>query len=162
MPTTSNQKSTPVDDNNTCKSDPNTDQSICVIIQAYNSEKIISKIIKQVLAQNYQPNEMILINDGSFDSTICIINNFRNRNPNFIKTIHQENGGLCSARNAGLYIATGRYVTFVDSDDWIIPDAYAETTRVNSGYLSDIIWGTNISIGLQLYVYILDRLQLPA
>lgn len=91
---------------------------ISVIIPIYKVEKYLKKCIESVQKQTYKNIEIILIDDGSPDECprIC---DFYASNDSRIKVIHKINGGLSDARNAGIQIATGEYIGFVDSDDWI-------------------------------------------
>ena len=91
---------------------------ITVIIPVYNVEKYISKCIDSVLGQTYDNLEVILIDDGSTDNSGIICDGYAQKNDNVI-VIHKQNGGLSSARNAGMKILHGKYVMFLDSDDWI-------------------------------------------
>lgn len=96
---------------------------ISIIIPIYNVEKYLVKCIDSVIAQTINSIEIILVDDGSFDKSKEICDIYRERDSR-IKVIHKINGGLVSARKAGLRIATGKYVGFVDGDDWIEPDMY--------------------------------------
>lgn len=89
---------------------------VSVIIPVYNSEKYISRCVKSILSQKYECLEIILINDGSKDKSAEICNDFANADSR-IKVIHQQNSGVSAARNAGLDIAQGRYIVFIDADD---------------------------------------------
>lgn len=91
---------------------------ISIIIPIYNSESYLYRCLDSVLSQSYKNIEIILINDGSVDRSGEICNDYANRDKR-IKVIHQQNKGVSVARNVGLDIATGDYVTFVDSDDWL-------------------------------------------
>jgi len=91
---------------------------ISVIIPVYNVEKYIEKCINSVLAQTFTNFECILINDGSLDNSGKICDEYAIKDER-IKIVHQKNGGVSSARNAGLDVALGEWVTFVDSDDWV-------------------------------------------
>lgn len=91
-----------------------------VIIAAYNVESYLDEALESLLNQNLNFTryiEIIIVNDGSQDSTLLIANEWSVRYPNNIKVIDQENSGVSSARNAGLKIANGRYVNFMDGDD---------------------------------------------
>lgn len=88
-----------------------------IIIPVYNVEKYIDQCISSVLSQTYKEYELILVDDGSKDLSSVICDNYA-QNDKRIKIIHKENGGLSSARNAGLDIASGEYVLFLDSDDY--------------------------------------------
>lgn len=91
---------------------------ISIIIPAYNVDKYIEKCIDSVLRQTYKNFEVIVVDDGSTDNTAFIVDNFENMDKR-IKVIHKENCGLSAARNTGLKVATGKYIMFLDSDDWI-------------------------------------------
>lgn len=94
---------------------------ISVIVPIYNVESYLDKCIESIVNQTYQNIEIILIDDGSTD--ICPEKcDFWAIKEQRIKVIHKENGGLSDARNAGIAIAQGEYVAFVDSDDWIETD----------------------------------------
>ena len=94
---------------------------VSVIVPVYNVEKYISKTVKSLINQDYNNIEIILVDDGSPDKSGEIIDNLALKD-NRIVVIHKENGGVSSARNAGLKAATGEYVTFVDGDDWVDKD----------------------------------------
>lgn len=97
-------------------------KKISVIIPIYNVEKYIEQCLISVLKQTYENLEIILVNDGTKDSSMKVIEKYLS-DPR-IKVINKENGGLSSARNAGLEIATGEYISFVDSDDLIEKNLY--------------------------------------
>jgi len=94
------------------------DNLLSVIVPVYNVEKYLRKCLDSILNQTYTNFELILVNDGSKDNSGNICDEYALID-NRIKVIHKENGGLPSARNAGLEIISGDFVTFVDSDDWI-------------------------------------------
>lgn len=96
-------------------------KKISVIVPIYNVEKYLERCVNSIINQTYQNLEIILVNDGSPDNCGTLCDKIA-ESDNRIKVIHKENGGLSSARNAGLDIATGEYVAFIDSDDWIEPD----------------------------------------
>lgn len=91
---------------------------ISVIVPVYNVEKYLKKCIDSVLSQSYGHFELLLIDDGSTDSSGKICDEYGHRDPR-IKVVHQNNQGLSSARNAGIDLASGEYITFIDSDDYI-------------------------------------------
>ena len=93
-------------------------KKVSVIIPVYNVEKFIFKTVESVINQDYKDIEIILIDDGSPDNSAQIIDKLAKMD-NRIVCIHKENGGVSSARNAGLNFATGEYVTFIDGDDWV-------------------------------------------
>lgn len=96
---------------------------LSVIIPVYKVEHTLERCVKSVLEQDVDNIEIILVDDGSPDNCPAICENLAESN-NRIKVIHKKNGGLSDARNAGLDIATGEYVTFVDSDDYLMADTY--------------------------------------
>lgn len=97
---------------------------ISVIIPVYNSEKYLHKCIDSVLAQTYENFELLLINDGSKDSSGTICDEYAEKDKR-VRVFHQDNAGVSAARNKGLDNARGKWVAFVDSDDWV-EDEYFE------------------------------------
>ena len=94
---------------------------LSVVIPIYNAEKYLERCIKSICDQTYSNIEIILIDDGSKDNSHVICDKFAAEDKR-IKVIYKENGGVSSARNRGLDVAQGEYITFIDSDDWINPD----------------------------------------
>ncbi len=93
---------------------------VSIITPVYNGESVIVFAIESVLGQTCSDWEWIIVNDGSNDGTAEILNSLRDSR---IKVIHQKNKGVSSARNSGLDVAQGKYVTFLDADDYLPPDA---------------------------------------
>lgn len=91
---------------------------ISVIVPVYNTEKYIRKCIESILRQTFTDFELILVDDGSTDNSGAICDEYAEKD-NRVRAFHQENRGVCSARNKGLDNAKGTYVAFVDSDDYI-------------------------------------------
>ena len=91
---------------------------ISVIVPIYKVEVYINKCIDSIINQSYKNIEVILVDDGSPDKCGEIANIYSKKDSR-VKVIHKENGGLSDARNCGMKYATGEYVLFVDSDDWI-------------------------------------------
>lgn len=91
---------------------------LSVIIPVYNVENYLTRCVESVLGQAYSDLEIILVDDGSPDGCPALCDTFAEADSR-IKVIHKENGGLSSARNAGLEICKGEYVFFIDSDDWL-------------------------------------------
>lgn len=104
------------------------DRTISVIIPVYKVEKYLDECVASVLAQTYRNLEIILVDDGSPDRCPFLCDEWASKD-NRIKVIHKENGGLSDARNAGIEIAQGEYIAFVDSDDWIVPEMYEHMMR---------------------------------
>lgn len=99
----------------------NNTELISVIIPVYNVEKYLNQCIESIINQTYKNLEIILIDDGSTDNSGEICENYSKKDPR-IKVIHQKNSGVSSARNKGIDIATGKYINFIDSDDYIEED----------------------------------------
>lgn len=96
---------------------------LSIIIPVYNVEKTLGRCIESVIRQSFQNFEMILVDDGSKDNSATMVDEIA-RTDNRISVIHQCNQGLSVARNAGIKVAKGRYITFIDSDDFIAQDTY--------------------------------------
>jgi len=111
---------------------------ISVIVPVYNSEKYIARCIDSILAQSYKDIELILVNDGSSDASPEICDSYAARDFR-VHVIHKENGGVSSARNAGLEIAAGDYIAFVDSDDYIDSEMYQSMIDTARKYDCDVI-----------------------
>lgn len=94
---------------------------VSVVIPVYNAQSTIVSTIKSVVNQTYKNIEIIVVNDGSKDNSCDIINDFIAKNKDFnIKLINKPNGGVSSARNAGIDMSTGQFIAFLDSDDrWV-------------------------------------------
>ena len=94
---------------------------ISIIVPAYKVEPYIRKCVESIICQTYRQIEVILVDDGSPDNCGVICDEYAQKDDR-ITVIHKKNGGLSSARNAGLDIATGEYLMFVDGDDWVEPE----------------------------------------
>ena len=110
---------------------------ISVIVPIYQVEAYLRQCIDSILLQTHRNLDIILIDDGSPDGCPKICDEYAEKD-NRIRVIHKENGGLSDARNAGLTIARGEYIGFVDSDDWIMPDMYEYLLQGICGYGADI------------------------
>lgn len=114
-----------------------------IIMPVYNVEKFIRKSITSVLNQTYKNFELIIVDDGSKDESIKIAREMT-KNINNVKILHKENGGLADARNFGLNYAQGKYVWFIDSDDYIRKDSLKILSEnvgadiISFGYYKDI------------------------
>ncbi len=104
---------------------------ISVIVPAYNAEKTLHRCVDSILAQTFEDFELILVDDGSKDSSGRICDEYAAKDSR-IRVVHKSNGGVSSARNAGLDIASGEYVAFIDSDDYIDNDYLLSFTRYNA------------------------------
>ncbi len=117
---------------------------VSVIVPVYNTSKYLKRCLNSISNQSLTDIEIIIINDGSTDSSLNIIKEFIN-NDSRIKLINKDNGGLSSARNAGLKIASGEYIVHIDSDDWIessyLFDAYENAVNYNLDIVvTDVYW----------------------
>lgn len=110
---------------------------ISIIIPVYNIELYISDCLDSILAQRFTNYEVIVVNDGSTDDSRNICEAYARRDER-IKVIHKEYGGVSSARNAGLELASGDYIGFVDGDDRIKPDMYERLYQLCMDTNSDI------------------------
>lgn len=97
---------------------------ISVIVPVYKVEKYLDRCVKSVLRQTFQDFEIILVDDGSPDACGAMCDAWAERDTR-IRVVHKENGGMSSARNAGLALAKGEYISFIDSDDWVEPDMFS-------------------------------------
>lgn len=104
-------------------------KKISIIVPIYNIEKYLPRCLDSILAQTYKNLEVILVDDGSVDNSGMIADKYA-RNDQRINVIHQVNKGVSAARNAGLDLATGDYIGFVDGDDYIEPDMYEILMRI--------------------------------
>lgn len=115
---------------------------ISIIVPIYNMEKYLSKCLDSLLAQTIKDIEIICVNDGSTDSSRLILEQYSEKDGRII-IVDKPNGGLSSARNAGLKLAKADFIGFVDSDDWVESDTYKSALR--NIYRADIvIFGTNV------------------
>ena len=107
---------------------------VSVIIPVYNVEKYLQRCFDSVVNQTLKDIEIILVNDGSTDSSGEMCDRLA-KTDNRVKVIHKENGGLSDARNVGIEAAKGEFLSFIDSDDYVVPDMleYLYTNAVSSG-----------------------------
>ena len=113
-------------------------KKISVIMPVYNSEKYVSKAIESVLAQDFEDFELILVNDGSTDNSAEICDQFAEKYEK-VRVIHKKNGGICSARNAGLDAAEGEYIGFCDNDDIYLPHLLSDNYRMAVEHQVDLM-----------------------
>lgn len=122
---------------------------LSIIVPVYNTEKYLKKCVDSLVCQTYRHLEIILVNDGSTDKSGLFCDEYAKQDAR-IKVIHRDNSGAAASRNAGLDMATGDYVGFVDSDDWVFPQMYEkmlcaaeeqDADIVISGFIVDnLIW----------------------
>lgn len=111
---------------------------LSVVVPVYNSEKFISACIESIINQTYENLEIILVDDGSTDNAGKICDKYALKDER-IKCIHKQNEGACYARRDGILAASGEFITFVDSDDWIDLNMYEELLGVLLENNGDII-----------------------
>lgn len=97
---------------------------VSVIVPVYNVEKYLEKCLNSLVNQTLKDIEIIIVNDGTPDNSQTIIDKYQKKYPNIIKSYIKENGGLSDARNYGLKKASGKYIAFLDSDDYVTTDMY--------------------------------------
>ena len=116
------------------------DVLVSVIVPVYNVEEYLGRCVESILAQTYSNLEVILVDDGAKDSSGTICDAFAEKDPR-VRVIHKENGGLSSARNAGIDAATGDWLEFVDSDDWLEPDAVGSMLELALTHQVELVVG---------------------
>lgn len=99
-------------------------KDISIIVPVYNAEKYLVKCLDSLVNQTKKDIEIILVNDGSTDRSIEILEEYKGKYPDMITVISQENQGQSAARNVGIESATGKYIAFVDSDDYVSEDMF--------------------------------------
>ncbi len=113
------------------------DYKVSVIVAAYNIQDYIVKCLDSIANQTYKNLEVIVIDDGSSDNTGKLADEFAENDNRFI-VIHKENGGVSSARNRGIDVASGDFIGFVDGDDTIEVDMYEMLVNNAIKYNADI------------------------
>lgn len=119
----------------------NCNEKVSVVIPVYNVEKYLERCVESVMHQTYNNIEVILVNDGSTDGSLNVCKRLQEKYPQ-ITIVDKKNGGLSSARNAGIAASHGEYIAFLDSDDWVTSDCYEYMLRLvvaNQADLSDIM-----------------------
>ena len=111
---------------------------LSIIVPIYNAERYLNRCIESILSQRFADFELLLINDGSTDTSLDICKSYA-KNDNRIKVITKDNSGVSATRNIGIDISTGDWITFIDSDDWISENYLGV---MNSSIRSDLVVGT--------------------
>lgn len=114
------------------------DKLLSVIVPIYRSEEYLDKCVSSIVSQTYRNLEIILVDDGSPDNCPQMCDKWAEKDCR-IRVIHKENGGVSSARNAGIESASGEYFSFVDSDDWIASDLYESVMKLFDDNDPDIV-----------------------
>lgn len=113
-------------------------EKLSVVIPVYNAENYIERALESVLRQTRPVYEVVCVDDGSTDGSLRILNEYA-KHDRRIKVLHKENGGSTSARKAGVRIARGDYITFVDADDFIEPQMYEEMMELAVRHKADLV-----------------------
>ena len=111
---------------------------ISVVVPVYNAEKYLDKCIESIINQKYSNLEIILVDDGSKDNSLGLCKKYA-KNDKRIKVIPKENGGVSTARNVGIEAASGDFIAFIDSDDYIDENMYFNMIQKASEYECDIV-----------------------
>ena len=111
---------------------------LTIVVPSYNVEKYLNRCVDSVLKQTYKNLEIILVDDGSTDCSGKICDSIKEKDCR-VNVIHKQNGGLSSARNAGLDVATGDFIGFIDSDDWVTEDMYEYLLGLFNKYEVEIV-----------------------
>lgn len=122
-----------------------TNPLVSVIVPVYNGESYVHYCLDSIIQNSYQNIQLVCIDDGSNDSSLSILKKYADNDDRII-VIHQSNHGVSAARNAGLKLASGDYVAFVDSDDWIHPHYFKILVNLATEYSADIIATSYIRI----------------
>lgn len=129
---------------------------VSIIIPVYKSETFLPKCIESCCKQTYKNIEIILVNDGSPDNSPAICTNYASSDPR-IKVINKDNTGVSDTRNTGIRNARGTFITFVDSDDWIMPETIEKLVSLQNKHNLDLVTG-----GMKIHRNgILSSTQLP-
>lgn len=112
---------------------------ISFIVPVYNVEKYLDECMQSILNQSFDDYEIILVNDGSPDNCPAKCVGYEVRYPDKVRVVHKKNGGLASARNAGMRVAKGEYIYFVDSDDYLLEDKVGELYAKAVEYNVDVL-----------------------
>ena len=115
-------------------------KKVSIVVPVYNAEKVIGRCVESILSQDYTELEVILVDDGSRDSSPEILDGFAAKDPRVL-CIHKENGGVSAARNTGLDRATGDFIQFCDADDWLAPEATKLLVRRAEDSAADLVVG---------------------
>ncbi len=111
---------------------------VSIVIPVYNAEKNLRRCLESVIAQDFKDYEVILVNDGSTDSSLTICKSYCANYPNFA-LINQNNYGVATARNNGIDLAQGNYIYFIDADDYIEPDTISSMYSAAKKYSADVV-----------------------
>ena len=125
--------------------------TVSIIVPIYKVEPYLQRCLDSIVSQSYTNLEIILVDDGSPDESPQICNEYAAKD-NRIKVIHKKNGGLSDARNAGIDISEGDYITFIDSDDWVHENYISTLLGLITNKNADIAIGENIRTGGNTFI----------
>lgn len=111
---------------------------LSIIVPVYNAESFIGRCIESVLNQSYKDFELILVNDGSLDSSLDVCKKYAEKDKRIV-VINKKHCGVSKCRNAGLDAAKGDYITFVDSDDYVGKERYTKTIKAMKEHKAEIV-----------------------
>lgn len=112
---------------------------LTLAIPVYNMEQYLPRCMETMLAQTCQDFEILLVDDGSTDNSGQMCDDYAAKHSDFIRVVHKENGGLSSARNAGIDAAKGKYIIFPDPDDWVEPDYVEKLLEYRQQFDADLV-----------------------
>ena len=112
--------------------------TVSIIVPIYNVEKYLGRCLDSLLAQTLKNIEIIAVNDGSTDLSLKILKEYSIKDSR-IKIINKPNGGVSSARNEGIQLASGEFIGFVDPDDWVDPEMYEDMVNHAKNEKADIV-----------------------
>ena len=112
--------------------------AVSIIVPVYNAERTVGRCIESILNQEYTDFELLLVNDGSTDSSGGLCDSYAARDQR-VRVFHKENAGVSNARNLALAQARGTYLQFLDSDDWITPEATLSLVRAAEDHQCDLV-----------------------
>ena len=112
--------------------------AVSIIVPVYNAERTVGRCIESILNQEYRDFELLLVNDGSTDASGSLCDGYAAKDSR-IRVIHKKNAGVSAARNTALDLAQGTYLQFLDSDDWLTPDATSSLVRAAEETGCDLI-----------------------
>lgn len=112
--------------------------TVSIIVPIYNAEQTLRRCIDSILTQAFTDFELLLVDDGSCDSSGAICDEYAAQDSR-IQVIHKENSGVSSSRNLAISRAQGTYLQFLDSDDWITPDATSSLVRAAQEHQCDLV-----------------------
>lgn len=126
---------------------------ISIVVPVYNMEKYLKKCLNSLVKQTYKNIEIICVNDGSTDKSQKILEKYQIKYPKLIKVINKKNGGLSDARNVGIKKSKGKYIGFVDSDDWVELDMFEKMHNyAQENNLDIVVCDTIMEFGDKSYV----------